>query len=111
MTTRVIKCIKTLGFEAFGSKTPFLQVLDCHNSSQRADCSLGELDPQKGVFTRLQLATASSNSPRKLEYSPRRVDSAFVHCLLASGVSGGFRLGFSCVVFLQKVNPSNQGSI
>jgi hypothetical protein len=105
MTTRVITCIETLGFEAFGSKTTFLQVLDSHNSPQRADCLLGEPDPQEGVFTHLQLATASSNLPSELEYSPRRVDSAFVHCLLASGVSGGFRLGLSCAVFLQKVNP------
>jgi hypothetical protein len=36
MTTRVIKCIETLGFEVFGSKTPFLHVLDYHNSLGRA---------------------------------------------------------------------------
>jgi hypothetical protein len=59
MTSRVIICIETLGFEVFGSKTPFLQVLDCHNLPQRAESSLGELDHQNWGFARLELATAS----------------------------------------------------
>jgi hypothetical protein len=59
MTTRVIICIETLGFEAFGSKTPFLQMLDCHNSPWWAGSLLGELEVRTGGVARLQLATAS----------------------------------------------------
>jgi hypothetical protein len=63
MTTRVIICIETLGFEAFGSKTPFLQVLDCPNSPRRAGSSRGELELRTGGPARPQLATMSVYSP------------------------------------------------
>jgi hypothetical protein len=102
MTARVIMCIETLGFEAFGSKTPFLQVLDCHNSPQRAGSSLGELDNRKGGSARPQLATASS-------YSPQRVNSVAMHCLLASSVVSMLQFSFSSSSLFIKVNPSNQG--
>jgi hypothetical protein len=56
-------CLETLGFEVFEPKTPFLQVLDCHNSPQRVDSSLGELEGRIGGPARPQLAMASSCSP------------------------------------------------
>jgi hypothetical protein len=76
MTSRVITCIEILGFEDFGSKTPIMQVLDCHYSPQRATSSRGELNLQGGVFSRLQLVAASSYSPWRASSLARRVDSA-----------------------------------
>jgi hypothetical protein len=101
MTTRVILCIETLGFEAFGSKTPFLQVLDCHNSPQRAGSSLGELEVRTGGAARLQLATASSNSPWRAGSLASRVGSVIAHCLLVLGGVGTLRFSFLRVFFYE----------
>ena len=59
-------CSKTLRdtwFEVFGSKIPFLSVLDCPNSPRRAITRHGELDLRMGGPARPQLATASYHSP------------------------------------------------
>jgi hypothetical protein len=56
-------CLGTLGFEVFEPKTPFLQVLDCPNSPQRAGSLRGELEVRTGGPARPQLATASVYSP------------------------------------------------
>jgi hypothetical protein len=59
MTFRVILHLEILGFEVFGSKIPFLKVLDYHNSLQRAITRHGELGHRTGGPARPQLATAS----------------------------------------------------
>jgi hypothetical protein len=59
-------CSKTLRdtwFEVFGSKIPFLGVLDCHNSPRRAITRHSELEGRTGGPARLLLAMASSCSP------------------------------------------------
>ena len=60
-------------FEVFGSKIPFLSVLDCPNSPRRAITRHGKLELRRGGLTRPQLATASYHSPPQQIYSPRRV--------------------------------------
>ena len=95
-------------FEVFGSKMPFLGVLDCPNSPRRVNSSLGELEGRTGGSARLLLAMASSSSPPQQVHSPRRVSSAIWCCLLVSGRFGDFRSGSFVQSFI-KVNPSNQG--
>jgi hypothetical protein len=49
-------CFKTLRdtwFEVFGSKIPFLGVLDCHNSPRRAITRHSKLEGRKGGPARL----------------------------------------------------------
>jgi hypothetical protein len=88
----------TLDFDVFGSKKPFLKVLDCHNSSGRAITRHGELDHRTGGSARPQLATTSSYSPQRESYSPRRVDSVqFTVCSVQAF------LAFSGSVFLRAI--------
>jgi hypothetical protein len=84
-------CLGTLGFEVFEPKTPFLQVLDCHNSPQRAGSSQGELENRTGGPAHPQLATASGYSPptRHGELTaPKRAVGSF------RAVFGSFAWGF-----------------
>jgi hypothetical protein len=59
MIIRVMICLGMLGFEDFGSKTPFLEVLDCRSS-------LGELGNRTGGPARPQLATARIYLPQRV---------------------------------------------
>jgi hypothetical protein len=109
MTTRVIICIETLGFEVFGSKIPFLHVLDCHNSPQRADSSLVELDHQNWGFSRLELATASKVT--RLASKVTRLASRQCGSTLVARFRQAlaFFKRISLYNLFIEVNPSNQG--
>ena len=101
-------CSKTLRdtwFEVFGSKIPFLSVLDCPNSPQRAITRHGELELRMGGFARPQLVAASCCSPPQQIYSPRRVRQGEIplFCSLQAGV--GIRDAVFSVVSFNECKP------
>jgi hypothetical protein len=96
-------------FEVFGSKIPFLSVLDCPNSPRRANTRHGELELRMGGFARPQLATASNHSPPQRNRSPRRVRQWESHCFARFRQAWGLAMRFSPWCPIMKVNPSNQG--
>jgi hypothetical protein len=96
-------------FEVFGSKIPFLSVLDCPNSPRRAITRHGELDLRMGGPARPQLATASNHSPPQWNHSPRRVRQWESHCFARFRQAWGLAMRFSPWCLFTNVNPSNQG--
>ena len=108
MTTRVIKCIETLGFEVLGSKTSFLGVLDCHNSTWRAITRHSE---QKGAES-VNCSPPTRHGEQLLASPIMLLAMASKWCLLPllarSGRFGDFRSGSFVQSFIN-VNPSNQG--
>jgi hypothetical protein len=92
-------------FEVFGSKIPFLSVLDCPNSPRRAITRHGELELRMGGFARPQLAMASYHSPPQQIYSPRRVRQGEIplFCSLQAGV--GIRGTVFSVVTFNECKP------
>jgi hypothetical protein len=96
MINRVKIHFGSLGFEVFELKMPFLQVLDCHNSSGRARTRHGELDHR----THGLLASNSPPTRHGELTAPKRVVGSF------QAVLGSFVSDFLCDVFI-KVNPSN----
>jgi hypothetical protein len=90
-----------LGFEVFGSKIPFLRVLDCHNSPRRVTTRHSELDLQNWRFTRhieQLLASPAIHSPWRV-----RQWGNSLFCLLLAGRV--FREAVFYVVTLYKSEP------
>jgi len=85
MINRVKIYFGSLGFEVFDLKMPFIQVLDCYNSSGRARTRHGELDHKTHGLLTLN--------------SPWRADSTKTCCWLVPGSSWQLRVGFSQCYF------------
>jgi hypothetical protein len=111
MASSVMLCIWMVGLEVFGSKTPIMQVLDCHNSPREQAGRHGEYESRVGGVARPELASRAKQLAMASDAT--RLASEFVHqstTCSPQALLSSFELVLPVQSFI-KTNPSNQGPI
>jgi hypothetical protein len=110
MTSRIILCIRVFGFEAFGSRTLFMQAGLSQLASRASELAMASKTAEPGVLLAPSSPREQCSSPRRVMLLASRARQCLRHCLLVSGLVVVLRAGVTRAVFL-KINPSNQDSI